>query len=287
MKKVKKIFVVIILTLLSISPLAAQQYVNYGNDEPEIQNMLKNPLYIVTSGDKIFDDALAASVEKYWKQSASTKVISKAEMNKYMKDQNNYFISPVQYHLGIYIPSPKELSETCNLAVYNGKYSKLADFKPFMVIATAPFMLLESTQASSMTDYLVKAMNDGIDLTIKNDLKGKPGKKSLFIEINKRSAILKTKKLLIPENMFDEKALTKYKLPYEVKPKAEIEKIIKDGSKDYCLVTYRFAEDNKNFFVFDLETKDLIYAIYTMNGLPPGGGDLVRISESAVGKVEK
>lgn len=287
MKKIKIFFAALSLGLLSISPLSAQQYVNYGNDEPEIQNMIKNPLYIVASGDKVFDDALAASVEKYWKQSASTKVISKAEMNKYMKDKNNYFIAPVQYHLGIYMPNAKELSETCNLAVFNGKYNKLDDFKPFMVIATAPFMLLESKEASSMTDYLVKAMNEGVDITIKNDLKGKPGKKTLFAEINKKSALLKTKKLLIPENMFDEKALAKYKLPYEVKTSTEIEKIIKEGSKEYCLVSYRFASDNKNFFVFDLETKDLVYATFTMNGMPPGGGDLVRISETAAGKAEK
>ena len=157
-----------------------------------------------------------------------------------------------------------------------------------MVIATVPFMLwYDGTNAPIMTDYMVKAINEGVDLTIKNDFKGKAGKAAVFTEVNKKTSILKTKKLLLIEGMFDEKALSKYKLPYTVKTFAEVAKMIKDGNKEYCLATVRRAEDNKNFFVYDLDTKELIYAVFTYNGVKPNGGDLIRINDAAEGKVEK
>lgn len=277
-----------LLSTFFSSTVNAQMFVNYGNDEPEIQNLSKSPIHIVTTGNKAFDDALLASVEKHWKQSPSHKVISKAELNKLLKDPNNFFIAAVEYYPAVHILNAGELKDGGNIAVFNGKFNSMSNFKPFMVIATVPFLLwYDGTNAPITTDHMVKAINEGVDLTIKNDFKGKAGKAAVFTEVNKRTSILKTKKLLIIEGMFDKKALSKYKLPYDVKTFAEVTKMIKDGNKEYCLATIRRADDNKNFFVYDLDTKELVYAVFTYNGLNANGGDLVRINDAAEGIVDK
>jgi hypothetical protein len=281
----KRIFTTtFILFILAALNVKAQMYVNFGNDEPEIQNISKNPIHIVTSGNKQLDDALAASMQTYWKQSASIKIITKAEVTKLSKDPNNFFIAAVGYGVGVFYLNPATMEDDGNLALFRGK---LGDHKPFMVIATVPFMLKDYKNAAVMTDYMVKAINDGVASVIKNDFKGRAGKKGVLTEASKNASVLKTKKLLIPEKMFDEKALKKYTLPYVVKPAAEIEKIIASGSKEYCLITYRIDIDNKNFFIYDLETKELVFAIFLLNGMYPGAGDLTKIMDAAEGKVEK
>jgi hypothetical protein len=67
MMKASKSIKLVLLNLLLIGSNISAQHIGYGCESKEILNLKAATLYIVPTGDRVFDDSLAAAVQKYWK----------------------------------------------------------------------------------------------------------------------------------------------------------------------------------------------------------------------------
>ena len=275
------------------------QYVNYGSPSKEIQNISKNDIFVVLTGNKIFDAAFKTAVEKNWKLSKSVKTIKGGDIEDYLKNENNYFIAPVDFFFGTgntmaLLDSKAVTPQTDiikmqdkNLVVFTGKYTKVLKLNSKTVVATVPFIINNSDNYVPMLDYMMKAVNDGIDLVMKNNLQGKEMEQGVYAASRKSSAVLKTKTLILPNGSFSGSGdLKRYKYKNEYKSGAEINKLLTDGDKNYCVLCYcvNTPGNCKSIYIYDLETKSIIYASFTPNAKDPGFEDMVLLNNSVEGK---
>jgi hypothetical protein len=298
MKKNYFLLLVSVFTFLFITKGNAQ-YVNYGSPSKEIQNISKNDIFVVLTGNKIFDAAFKSAVEKNWKLSKSVKAIKGGDIEDYLKNENNYFIAPVDFFFGtgntMALLDAKSVTPQAdiikmqdkNLVVFTGKYSAVLKINSKTVVATVPFIINNSENYVPMLEYMVKAVNDGIDLVMKNNLQGKEMEQGVYAASRKNSAVLKNKTLVLQNGSFNGSGdLKRYKYKNEYKSSSEINKLLIDGDKNYCVLCYcsNTPGNCKSIYIYDLETKSIIYASYTPNWKEPGFEDMVLLNNSVEGK---
>lgn len=290
MKNPTKFLVFLFIGMLSIHQMNAQavyplypNYINCGSDSDELKNMSQKEIYVVKIGDKEYDDALVSAVEKYWKQSKSFKVIDASEVQGLAKEKGNYFISPISYMNGAMFITDFKKYRYEKLAIFVSDGKKLFHDQ---VIANLPSFGFPVT-----IEYLVRALNDGIDFVIKNNLDSR--KKALFgllTESKKNCAILKKKTLLINTyNIEKIEDIKKYNYKCEVKSFEEINKLIKEGNKNYCVLStcidYQIAV--KSIYIYDIETKLMVYGNFTMAAKNLYAADYIRLNDAIEGKLKK
>jgi hypothetical protein len=295
----KKITFTLFLSIFLFYLNGNAQYVNYGSPSKEIQNISKNDIIVVMTGNKVFDAAFKSAVEKNWKLSKSIKTVKGGDIEDLLKNENNYFISPVDFFFGtgntMELLDSKAVTPQAdvakmqdkNLVVFTGKYSKVLKLNSKTVVATVPFITNNSDNYIAMLDYMVKAVNDGIDLVIKNNLQGKEMEQGIYAASRKNSSVLKTKTLILPNGTFSGSGdLKRYKYKNEYKSSSEINKLLADGDKNYCVLCYvaNTPGNCKSIYVYDLETKSLIYASFTPSAKDPGFEDMVLLNNSVEGK---
>ena len=294
MKK-ENITLIVILLIVTLNGYS-QQYVNFGSTTKEIQNISKNDIYVITVGNKVFDNALVSAVQKYWKLSKTVKTVKSGDIEDILKNENNYFIGPVDFFNGLgntmellnskSVGPESEIKrlQDKNLVFFNGKSSKILKFNFRTVISSVPFIVNNSDNYIPMLDYMVKGINDGVDAVIKNNMVGKAVEQGVYVESRKNAAVLKNKTLIVEHLIADD--MKKYKYKYEIKTSAEINKLLTEGNKDYCVLSYGINNTAgcKSFYVYDLETKSIIYAMYSADALDPGAEDMVKLNNSIDGK---
>ncbi|MGZ4060220.1 MAG: hypothetical protein ACXVPU_14390 [Bacteroidia bacterium] len=275
------------------------QYVNYGSPSKEIQNIAKGDIYVVLTGNKLFDNAFKSAVEKNWKLSKSVKTVKSGSIEDDLKNENNYFIAIVDFHYGtgntMDLLDSKAVTPQAdiakmqdkNLVVFTGKYSKVMKLNSKTVVATVPFIINNSEDYVPEIEYMVKAVNDGIDLVMKNNLQGKETEQGVYAASRKNVSVLKNKTLVLPNGSFTGSGdLKRYKYKNEYKSSAEINKLLTDGDKNYCVLCYCINNvgNCKSIYVYDLETKSIIYASYTPSAKEPAFEDMVLLNNAVEGK---
>ena len=296
MKKISSVFLILISLFIT---KGNAQYVNYGSPSKEIQNLSKNTVYVVLTGNKVFDNAFKAAADNYWKLSKEIKTVKGNDIESLLKNENNYFITPVDFFFGTgntmdlldakAVTMQKEIAkmQDKNLVLFTGKFSKVMKVNSKTVVAAVPFIINNSDNYVLMIDYMVKALNDGIDLVMKNGLQGKDTEQGVYAASRKNASVLKNKTLVLPNGSFSGSGdLKRYKYKNEYKSSADINKLLESGDKDHCVLCYctNTPGNCKSIYVFDLETKSIIYASYTASAKEPGFEDMVLLNNAVEGK---
>ena len=252
-----------LLILVACSSMKAQ-YIFYTCDKSEIKKIKNDTLYIIPTGDKVFDDSLVLAVKKYWTICPSI-AIKMNQVDKFLSTEDKYLIAPtkgggVDY---TYIASPLKESSARQVQIFFGgkhKGIRMGNNKTRLCYTPLPFY--DQKNAASCLSIVIKNLNDDVDLVITKQLKSLGGYSwdALRKEINKNTKIAKTKTLLINEkSMFflPEDVWKKYKFKYEVMDEDKIIAIINSDKKnEYCYIDYIA---NKNVIIVDLATFSLIY----------------------------
>lgn len=261
----------------------------------EMVNITKGTLHIVLTGDEKFDVALENAVKIYWKHS-TYKVIGRADLNKFMNNENNYFIALIVFDSEARAKlcdynkkaNPKEptVVHTQELVIFNGNKSKLDKYTTEMMMASIPLILENKKEYYNQVDYMIKSLNDGVEVVLKNSFEGKmvAVMNATFKEIRKEASILKNKTLLIDkEEVINDEIMSKYKYKYKVLSCEEISKLMAEGNKEYC-VLYMGINPIKQIFIQDLETKKMVYGFSTLSSVDLKTGDFVKLNETIDGK---
>lgn len=261
----------------------------------EMAKITKGTLHVVLTGDEKFDTALENAVKAYWKHSAY-KVIGKADLNSFMNNENNYFIALIVFDSEARAKlceynkkaNPKEptVVHTQELVIYNGSKSKLDKYTTQAMMASIPLILENQKEYYNQVDYMIKSLNDGIEIVLKNPIEGKmvAVMNATFKEIRKEASILKKKTLLIDKNaIYNDEILSKYKYKYKVMSSDEISKLMAEGNKEYC-VLYMGINPIKQIFIQDIETKKMVYGFSTLSSVDLKVGDFVKLNEAIEGK---
>lgn len=261
----------------------------------EMTNITKGTLHVVLTGDEKFDVALENAVKNYWKHS-TYKVIGRVDLNKFMNNQNNYFISLVVFdseaRAKLCDYNKKQNSKeptvvhTQELVIFNGNKSKLNNYTTEMMMASIPLILENQKEYYTQVDYMIKSLNDGVEIVLKNAFEGKmvAVMNATFKEIRKEASILKNKTLLIDkEEVINDEIMSKYKYKYKVLSCEEISKLMIEGNKEYC-VLYMGINPIKQIFIQDLETKKMVYGFSTLSSVDLKTGDFVKLNEAIEGK---
>ncbi|MCC6837110.1 MAG: hypothetical protein IT234_01115 [Bacteroidia bacterium] len=275
----KKIFLIFAILFAAIG--VKSQSITYGSDSKEIMNISKGNLFIILTGDETFDKSFEASVKNYWKQNSSFKTILSKDVEKYLGDANNYFLClAIRGFDGSYstiIMGDINTQETQELVLFNGEKSKLSKYTYEMAMITVPMMARKQQNYYLQTDYLVIALNNSVDI-VKNENISKQVMYAVLRTLRKDVSVIKNKTLLIDETLVNEKTLSKYKYKYKILPSSEIAKLLEAGSKDYCALAWGI-NPFKQIFIFDLETKKVVYGISTQGSLGINEKDFVKLSD--------
>lgn len=267
MKTFKTTFIAVFL----ISTNLFGQFIESGFDSKEMENLKKGPLYIVQTGDKIFDDSLKASVEKYWKISP-TKTLTKNEYAKYFGDENNCFIAPLislasnGFLRTTDVSSPITNKEIDGIYIFHGSARKKSAQRP---MAYCPFYFYERAFTGSFLDFTVKYLNDLTNFVIDNKIEEwtqvhfNNDRIHLFEKgFPKDPSALKTKTLLVSEmctRPLKKEVLEKYKYNYKIASLTEIIALMNSEPKKYCVISDNIALFTGHILIFDAESKSAIY----------------------------
>jgi hypothetical protein len=291
----------VLILLLSLGRIAIAQNTCMPYTDEDIQNLFTSTTKVALLGNEEYDAAIKNAVEQYW-------TITKVEYfnyadfvkNKMYKDKSSSFLLPFVYH---YFDDRFKADDirVWNFAgtdlwlsvVMGGRY-EVARYSDYSVIAYAPIdnyaNEMHMFNCSYRLGLMVKGMQDAI-MTVKNkSMKAAPLNqlRNVLSEMSKKAGMLKTKTLLVNENLiknqnFKDKfsltddALKAYKFNYKVVPQSEIEAAIRNKDKQYCYLCPVFYS-NKSIFINDLETGEVIYGTYAAKGLDVTKDDISKLN---------
>lgn len=262
-------------TVFQVSGLT--QKILYGGDSKEIKGLLKGPIYVLLTGDKVYDDSFDSAMAKYWKVTPYKILTADEELN-YLGSEDNYFIAPVNglsSGMTSKIESPRT-SESKNdnlfsVYVFQGarqikKMSKLV-FATEITSYVSPYF---NKQLTFLTvDLAIKNLNDNIEMVMSNKtdpvIHSSGFLKPFVLEWFRRDlGVLKTKTLLIDTSLFkkspkDMQLIKSYKYKYQLTNYTQIEEILTSPSaKDYCIQADIVLLGG--YSIYDLGTKEKIWS---------------------------
>jgi hypothetical protein len=299
----KKILIAILLagafSLTSQTARAQNTCMSY-NDE-EFKSFFSTTTKVALVGNENYDKAIKEAIDQYW---TITKVeyfnYSDLVKNKMLKDKSASFLLPFvfNYH---------DLNfESDDLRVWNfagtdiwlcavmGGRSGSKSYTDYSLLSYAPIdnyaNEMNMFNCSYRLGLMVKGMQEAIMIVKNNSLKAAPLNqlRAVLKEMSAKAGVLKTKALLVNENIINDKnfkgkqsltadVLKSYKYTYKVVPQAEIETAIKNKDKQYCYLYPVFAS-NKNVFVSDLESGEIVYGTYAAKGLDINKDDIAKLN---------
>ncbi|MGQ0829859.1 MAG: hypothetical protein ACT4ON_15840 [Bacteroidota bacterium] len=278
------------LLLIMFHSALFSQEIDFNFDSKEIQDIINGTIYIIPTGNKVFDDSLKIAVEQYWKVSRF-KVLLKEEVNNYLKDENNYFLAPLNTLTNDGLNSNARvvdpLSDDAARTIYifhGGKNSKMTniEYQTSSIDCDLIFWLKEN--AAKGLGYVIKNLNDNIEVVHSKKLKSN---NNLSIrwnpvvgqELSKNANILKTKILLVDKNSsfyLSEKILKTYKYEYKIANISEIIYLLYADPKKYCFLSDHVIYSGL-IDIYYAETKSLIYT----TGRSKGGSSKVSAKQIA------
>lgn len=226
--------------------------------------------YALLTGNKDYDDAMAAALKESWKITPFDFVDEKQFKEK-IRDENASFILPIviftehfgqEYHFIALINGGKK-----NLGRYN--YTDMLAYAIVNHFGNEP----ENTDCAPRIRNMVECLVNAMQLVQKNDFKGNPKKiaESLMDYYRSQSYKIKDRTLLFcKESMgkkLDENDITNlYPYKFEFCSQQKINEVIKNKDKNY----YYFQPTitlNKAMFVFDPATGEVVYGNDQIMGL--------------------
>lgn len=259
-----KKFLVFIQFVLFSTTFSFAQGIHYGYNSPEITSLQKGPLYIISTGDKAFDDSLKAAVDLYWKI-CPVKHVSFTEATSLVEDKNNIFMTSMVGDKFSTIKAPSKGGDRIIIFVGGEKLKKDGSiFIGLPIASTSIDLFFEKKHTNSSLRLIIKSINDlaSILITEKVEKGISLSDKEAIAFFNKKTPVLKDKILLVDElasrAFAKEKVLKKYKYQYEIVPAAEIINRMKSSPKKYCYLSDHII-GGEVVNIYDFETNSLIF----------------------------
>ncbi len=262
----KKIILWTVIAFTGSGNLFSQTiFLSYGT---ELMNKIKNgPLYIIPSGDKVFDDSLKTAVEKHWKFCTS-KVVELSEVDSYVKDENKIFIAALKVLPENMGGIKKPTAENTVLFIFAGhKASKknIIDLRN-QIIRVQPVFWDKKLTANRL-GFPIKRMNDLINCIHSKQITSRAPMfydKIITDGTPQNHSSLKEKILLVDvlatKYYLPEKVLQEYKYKYQVADAEEIIKLMNVNPKKYCFLS-DIVISTSSIEIYDAETCSLLYGI--------------------------
>jgi len=279
----KKILTIILVCLCNhVFP----QVVLQSSDSKEMKKFLASKTLFVLTGNKDFDDHLKSAVTKYWKITPHD-FIPDNDFDSKVSDDSFSLMAMIEFVTKVsdvnqdFTPTGSKVRTQYDRSVYGliaGGRKKINNYTEKDQIGYINFdnLVYERDKMSSAyrLDFIIKGLNDGIELVIKNNISGGSDKvaQSVFDKYGDQASVLKQKTLLIDKYyttdrgphmgvMVDVKELQKHGIKYEIKTREEILEILKNGDSKYC---FYFGIMSIGFgftsYIYDVETKSTIFA---------------------------
>lgn len=271
----------VLLFILVLGNISNAQKITIAYNSKEMKALQKGTVYVLPTGDKIFDDQLDSAVARYWKITPY-KIISASEAGNYLKDDANFFIAPVNmFSKGVkcqvICPRTYQSDHFTGNTIYlfrGSSYNKSLTNLDFAAdISSSVMPYLDKKLSPLLVALAVKNLNDNVQLVL--DYKIDPVihssgflKPEVTEAYRKNPGVLKNKTLLIDTslNKWDNKSKEKlkaYKYKYQFVNYAQLDSILSSpSSKNYCLYADITQVDGTD--IYDFETKAKIWS-----GIPP------------------
>lgn len=261
--------IIVLCFLIIVTESKSQMWVNYEG----LSDFLNSTVYVPTTGQKNFDDALQNAFSKFWKitpyKISSAVEYAGLEKKNEKKKEIKTFLFNLKYE-GYYITNNETI--ICKVSsFYQGTegydfYDKNKKFDHLQY----------------RIDYIIKLMNDMVTITRDNKLNAKAGSSQygdplgdelckLFSsdgakKIKDKTLILNKDMKFLRTEIYDEKLFSKlYPYPFKFVSEAEFNDILKGEQKEYVCFVPSYNLDNEVNrisaceFVYEPATRSTIY----------------------------
>lgn len=290
---------------LTSSQLILSQNIVLPSDQEYMQDFFKSTLKVCLVGDEKYDAAIKEAVQNNWTLTRFEFIDYKsAKDKKVLQDKTSSFLMPLSvtrigsesHFTPNYIATWRMLNDNRWLCILAGGKKSIFDYSDYFFIAYSPFdnFNLESNilQSSYRLGLMIKSMQDAIVVTRDKKIDGASLNllKKTLAELSSKAGILKTKTLLVNENLFKiknengkfslaEELLKTYAFKYKVVSQQEIEAAIKNMDKESCYFCPVFS-GCKDIYVYNLENGELIYGTYQFKGTVVDKGDISDLNKA-------
>ena len=219
-------------------------------------DFLKNKLYIVQTGQPLFDSALKEAVTEEWTVSPVGGYITKTVFDAMKRLDGNSFLEPAKYNW--YIPkSPSEREEhgACVLNFFEGH-----TVYPSAYINYESIDLLEGYPANTFdaTIYRLKLIIRGRNNYYKNTGAATTAGKTNALSVLKRKILILNEQDFhhadSSANLYEPDAFAQYHYKIELAASDKIEKIILSKDSNYVLAVRLVSDLGSGVFLFDVST---------------------------------
>ncbi|HTB07994.1 MAG TPA: hypothetical protein VK806_13670 [Bacteroidia bacterium] len=251
----------------------------YGYNSDELKNLQNGgTLYVLLTGDPIFDDSLSSAVKQFWKVTPY-KIVTLKDADALMADENNNFLAPsTGFDDKFTIGSPLKNKRISELTMFHGGKKKQHALGRCLFVYSYWLGANNQTYISEENGlgYEIKALNDELSIIITQKIDKLSNFKSINAEpypvvkneINKNVKILKDKVLLLDaawgKFLFKEKSMKGYKYQYQYVEPSELLSLIKANPSKYCFIGYN---PNSDIEIYDAQTKTLIYSEFQKHSM--------------------
>ena len=300
----KNFFTFILAVSFSVSALHAQ-LLTTGIGSPYFEQMVKSKLMVVLTGQQEFDENITKAVQAYWKVTPY-EFIELKNIDNHIQDKSLSFLVPLKTIVTFSSYSSSSPSSPKNsysktkswFVIVNGGKKSFKKYIENDAIAFSPFNLYgdeENYEKSAYrADYMVKGMNDGIEITKNKKISGGPASMpfKMIAIINERSKVLTKKTLVINKDIMNyygkavyEEDDFKKNYPYKYKfvPLQEFREIVAGKSDEYLCLLPAF-EVNKHVLIYDTSTRETVFYGWSMQGMNVGKKDMEKMIEAVSGK---
>lgn len=249
MKKIKTLF----FLLISVSAFGQTYYQDIGDED--YQNLMKNGLSFVLTGDERSDEIFVQSLKDHWKVSP-LKIVDKSEEGSLKDDDVRLMLlanegSPFPFNLTIV--SMKAL-----------KRKEMSLYKTTAVVDITGFTdVIDEKSVFYFVPYMVNALNDMAVKMNENKIekRGLPYFNTMNALYLPNALALKTKTLLIvseKKTLVNEAELTKAGIKYEFVNFDRFLELESTKADDYCLL-YLNPSQFSEITIYNLNDKSIAY----------------------------
>ncbi len=290
--------------MLIISAVTAKsQNIVIPYDSDYMQDFYASTLKVCLVGDEKYDAAITAAVKENWTLTKFDFIDYKeVKSKKVINDKTSSFLLPLSLtkfsepHLTPnLIFSWRMLNDNRWLCILPGGRKAVLNYSEYDIISYSPLdnFNLESNilQCSYRIGLMIKSMQDAIIIARDKKMKGAPFNilKNVLGEINLKATVLKTKTLLVNENLLTSKnekgkfsltedVLKSYGFKYKIASQQEVETLIKNKDKNFCYFCPVFG-GYKDIYIYNLENSEVIYATYELKGTTVDNDDISKLNK--------
>ena len=258
MKKIKLLFI----SLISLSGFGQTYYQDIGDED--YQNLMKNGLSYVLSGDKASDEMIVKALKDYWKVSP-VKIIDKSKGEALKADDVQLTLLANE---GVPFPF--------NLTIVSEKTLKKKGMSLYSTTAVVNIIgfteVVDDKSIFYFIPYMINALNDmAVKMNAnKIEKRGLPYFNTMNALYLPNAVALKTKTLLIISNektLVNEAELTKAGIKYEFVSFDRFLELESTEAGNYC-VLYLNPSQFSEITIYNLDDKSIAYTRHYVKNVP-------------------